>query len=51
LRIVRPFIPQLEGTGVDEMILAMREEVRSGRPFTVEVHEGEGGEQVQVYFG
>lgn len=51
LRIVRPFVPQLEGTGVDEIILAMREEVRSGRPLTVEVDEGEGGEQVQVYFG
>lgn len=51
LRVVAPFVPQLEGTGVDELILAMREEARDGRLLFVEVDEGEGGEQVQVYFG
>ena len=51
LRIARPFVPQLEQTGVDEVILALRDEMRAGRPFVVEVDEGEGGEQVQVYFG
>ena len=51
LRIARPFVPQLEETGVDEVILAMREEIRDGHPFVVEVNEREGGERVQVYFG
>ena len=51
LRVARPFVPQLEGTGVDEVILAMREEIRDGHPFVVEVNEREGGEHVQVYFG
>lgn len=51
LRIARPFVPQLEETGVDEVILAMREEIRDGHPFVVEVNEREGGEHVQVYFG
>ena len=51
LRIARPFVPQLAETGVDELILAMREELRDGRSFAVEVDEGEDGEQVQVYFG
>jgi hypothetical protein len=51
LRIARPFVPQLDDTGVDELLLAMREELRDGLPFVVEVDEGEGGEQVQVYFG
>jgi hypothetical protein len=51
LRVARPFVPQLEETGVDEVILALRDEIRAGRPFRVEVDEGEGGEQVQVYFG
>jgi hypothetical protein len=50
LRIARPFVPQLRETGVDELILAMQEELRDGRPFTVEVDEGENGEQVQIYF-
>ena len=51
LRMARPFVPQLEETGVDEIILAMREEVRHGRPLRIEVDEGAGGERVQVYFG
>jgi hypothetical protein len=51
LRVARPFVPQLEDMGIDEVILAMREEVRAGRPLRVEVDEGESGEQVQVYFG
>ena len=51
LRILRPFVPQLGNTGVDELLLALRDEMRDGRPFLVEVNEGEGGERVQVYFG
>jgi hypothetical protein len=51
LRIARPFVPQLAETGADEVILALRDEMRQGRPLSVEVEEGEGGEQVQVYFG
>ncbi|MGD1995134.1 MAG: hypothetical protein PVH62_00020 [Anaerolineae bacterium] len=50
LRIARPFVPQLEETGADEVIEALREELRAGRPVTVEVDEGEDGERVQVYF-
>jgi hypothetical protein len=51
LRVARPFVPHLEHTGVDEMILAMRDEMQNGRPFVVEVDERAGTEQVQVYFG
>jgi hypothetical protein len=51
MRIARPFVPQLEETGADEVLLALRDEMEQGRPFLVEVNEGEGGEQVQVYFG
>lgn len=51
LRIIRPFVPQLEETGVDELLLAMRDEMKKGRPFVVEVNEGDDGEQVQIYFG
>jgi hypothetical protein len=50
LRIVGPFVPQLEETGVDELLVALREELTAGRPFVVEVEEGEEGEQVEVYF-
>jgi hypothetical protein len=51
LRIVRPFVPQLDETGADELLLAMRDEMRDGHPLLVEVNEGEDGEQVQVYIG
>ncbi|MDY6876629.1 MAG: hypothetical protein SWK90_10585 [Chloroflexota bacterium] len=51
LRIAQPFVPQLREMGMDELILALREEVRDGHPFAVEVDEGEDGEQVQIYFG
>ena len=51
LRIARPFVPQLKETGVDEVLLALHEELKDGRPFTVEVNEGQNGEQVRVYFG
>jgi len=51
LRIAQPFVPQLKDTGVDELLLAMQEELGDGHPFVVEVDEGEDGEQVQVYFG
>jgi len=50
LRIVRPFVPQLKETGVDELLLAMQEELRGGGSFTVEVNEDDG-EQVRIYFG
>ncbi len=50
LRVIGPFVPQLRGTGVDEVLLALRDELQQGRPFTVDVNEGDSGERVQVYF-
>ncbi len=51
LRIISPFVPQLRDTGVDEVLLALGEELRQGRPVIVEVDEGEKGEQVEVFLG
>jgi len=51
VRIAKPFVPQLRETAVDELILAMRDELKNGHPLVVNVDEGEDGEQVQVYFG
>jgi len=51
VRLVRPFVPQLQDMAVDEVILALREEVRSGHPFVVDVAEGKNGERVHVYIG
>ncbi|RLC89848.1 MAG: hypothetical protein DRI77_15300 [Chloroflexi bacterium] len=49
LRIAQPFVPQLGEMKMDELLLALRDELRAGRPFVVEMDEGD--KQVQVYFG
>ena len=51
LRVAGPFVPQLRETGVDELILSMSEELRSGEPIIVEVNDEEDGEQVHVHIG
>lgn len=44
-------IPKLKDTGIDEIILALEHNTSPDTPFYVEVDEGDGGEQVQIYFG
>ena len=51
LRTFGRFIPKLRDTGVDELILALAEGTSPDNPLFVDVHEGEGGERVQVYIG
>lgn len=53
VRVVRPFVPQLKKTGVDETILALGDELgdKDGQPFYIDVQNDEGGEHVQVYIG
>jgi len=54
LRRIRPLVPRLEATGVDELILALSETVRTDTPLMVEVRPGdedERVEQVQVVIG
>lgn len=52
--ILRTFghrIRGFEGTGIDELLLALDEGLLSDSPIFVEVYEGEGGEKVEVYLG
>jgi hypothetical protein len=51
MRFVRPFVPQLDDIAVDEVILALQEEVRQGHPLVVNVDEGSSGDRVHVYIG
>jgi hypothetical protein len=51
LRIARPFVPQLEETGVDELIIALRDGTTGDEPFFIDVQDEEEGERVQVYIG
>jgi hypothetical protein len=51
LRFVRPWIPQLRDTAVDEVIFALAEVDISEGPLSVEVDDEEEGEEVRVYIG
>lgn len=50
LRIAKPFVPRLEEMEVDQLILAVRDELRDGRSLVINVDEGENGDQVEMYF-
>ncbi|MBN1661317.1 MAG: hypothetical protein JXA93_23185 [Anaerolineae bacterium] len=51
LRLIRPYVPQLRDTGVDELILALRDSKVSDEPLFIDVQDKEEGERVQIYLG
>lgn len=51
LRIAQPFVPQLRDTGVDEVILAVRDSASKGEPLYIDVQDDEDGERVELYLG
>ena len=51
IRIAQPFVPQLRDTGVDEVILAVRESASKGEPLFIDVQDDEDGERVELYLG
>jgi hypothetical protein len=51
LRIAQPYVPQLQDTGVDEVILALRESARQGEPMFIDVQDDEAGEHIELYIG
>jgi hypothetical protein len=53
MRIAQPFVPQLKETGVDDLIIALRESSGRGEPFFIDVQDddAEAGERVQLYIG
>ncbi|MBC8505415.1 MAG: hypothetical protein ISR58_08935 [Anaerolineales bacterium] len=51
LRTFGHFIPKLDATGLDEIILALADTKDGDVPFFVDVDEGEDGEKVQVFIG
>ena len=50
LRLIQPLVPQLRDTGVDDMIIALRDS-GSDEPISIDVRDGKDGEHVQVYVG
>jgi len=51
LRTFGHFIPNMDATGLDEVILALADTKDGDGPFFVDVDEGEDGEKVQVFIG
>ena len=51
LRTFGRYIPHMEGTSLDEVILALKDVAKDGTPLSVDVNEGENGEHVQVFIG
>jgi hypothetical protein len=51
LRIAQPFVPQLEDSGVDDLIIALRDSASQGEPLFIDVEDDEQGERVELYIG
>jgi hypothetical protein len=51
VRVAQPFVPQLRDTGVDDLIVALRDSTSEGEPFYIDVQDDEEGERVEVYIG
>jgi hypothetical protein len=51
VRIAQAFVPQLKDTGVDDLILALRESASRGEPLLIDVEDDQDGERVEIYIG
>ena len=51
VRVAEPFVPQMRNTGVDDVIVSMKNNVKKDQPLIIDVHDDEDGEHVQVIVG
>lgn len=51
VRLAQPFVPQLQETAVDDLILALRDNTSGEQPVYLDVQDEEAGEHVELYFG
>ena len=51
LRNFGHYVPQLEHTSVDEILVALEQSAKGGSPLYVKVDEGDDGEKVEVFIG
>ncbi len=49
LRVAKPYAPRLQEMDLDQLILAMEDELRDGCPVAITVDEGEAGDHVEMY--
>lgn len=51
LRLAQPFVPQLAETGIDDLLIALRDTEIDKDALFIDVQDEEDGEHVQLYFG
>jgi hypothetical protein len=51
VRVAEPFVPQMRNTGVDDVIVSLKNNVRGDQPVIIDVNDDEDGEHVQVIVG
>jgi hypothetical protein len=51
VRIAQPFVPKLQETGVDDLIVALRDSAVRGKPVFIDVQDDQEGERVELYIG
>jgi hypothetical protein len=51
VRVTEPLVPHMKKTGVDDVIVSMKNNVKKDRPLIIDVNDDEDGEQVQVIVG
>lgn len=51
LRVFGSFIPKLQDTSLDEVLLAVSETTSPENPIIIQADEGEDGEKVEIYIG
>jgi hypothetical protein len=51
LRTFGHYIPNLEKTSVDEILMALEETTKNGVPLYIHVDDGDDGEKVEVFIG
>ena len=51
VRVAEPFVPQMKNTGVDDVIVSMKDNVKRDQPLIIDVNDDDDGEHVQVIVG
>lgn len=51
VRVAEPFVPQMRNTGIDDVIMSLKDNVKKDQPVIIDVNDDEDGEHVQVIVG
>lgn len=51
VRVAEPFVPQMRHTGLDDVIVSLKDNMKKDQPVIIDVNDDEDGEHVQVIVG